>query len=86
MRLVPAQFATPFCKSNKNDFNDADAIAEAAIRGHMRFSRVKSVEELDMQALQRARDRMIRERTGQINQIRAFLLENGVTIVQGRAN
>lgn len=85
VRLVPAQFAAPFRKSNKNDFNDAETIAEAAVRSHMRFSRVKSVEELDLQALHRARDRLIRERTGQINQIRAFLLENGITIAQGRA-
>jgi transposase len=70
VRLVPAQFAAPFRKSNKNDFNGAEAIAEAAVRGHMRFSRVKSVEELDLQALHRARDRLIRERTGQINQVR----------------
>ncbi|MGF6757994.1 IS110 family transposase [Paraburkholderia sp. GAS42] len=85
VRLVPAQFAAPFRKSNKNDFNDAEAVAEAAMRGHMRFSRVKSIEELDLQALHRARDRLIRERTGQINQIRAFLLENGITVAQGRA-
>lgn len=83
--LVPAQFAAPFRKSNKNDFNDAEAVAEAAVRGHMRFSRVKSAEELDLQALHRARDRLIRERTGQINQIWAFLLENGITVAQGRA-
>ena len=75
----------PFRKSNKNDFNDAEAIAEAAVRGHMRFSRVKSAEELDLQALHRARDRLIRERTGQINQIRASLLENGITVAQGKA-
>jgi transposase len=57
------QFAAPFRKSNKNDFNDAEAIAEAAVRGHMRFFPLKSVEELDLQALDRARDRLIRERT-----------------------
>lgn len=42
VRLAPAQFAAPFRKSNKNDFSDAEAIAEAAVRGHMRFSRVKT--------------------------------------------
>ncbi|CAN7775345.1 hypothetical protein LJR031_007791 [Caballeronia sp. LjRoot31] len=46
---------------------------------------MKSVEELDLQALHRALDRLIRERTGQINQIRAFLLEDGMTVVQSRA-
>jgi transposase len=33
VRLVPAQFAAPFRKSNKNDFNDAEVIAEAPVRG-----------------------------------------------------
>jgi len=46
---------------------------------------VKSVEELDLQAQHCTLDRLIRERTGQINQIRAFLLEDGMTVVQGRA-
>jgi transposase len=36
-RLIPAQFVKPFVKSNKNDFIDAEAIAEAVARQNMRF-------------------------------------------------
>jgi transposase len=32
VRLIPAQFVKPFVKSNKNDFVDAEAIAEAVER------------------------------------------------------
>jgi transposase len=37
IRLIPAQFVKPFLKSNKNDFLDAEAIAEAVARQNMRF-------------------------------------------------
>ena len=37
MRLIPAQFVRPFVKSNKNDYRDAEAIAEAVERENMRF-------------------------------------------------
>jgi transposase len=32
VRLIAAQFVKPFVKSNKNDFVDAEAIAEANVR------------------------------------------------------
>ena len=32
VRLIPAQFVRPFVKSNKNDYCDAEAIAEAVER------------------------------------------------------
>ncbi len=51
MTLIPAQFVTPFRKSHKNDFRDAEAIAEAALRPTMRFVPTKTVEQLDLQAL-----------------------------------
>ena len=57
MRLIPAQFVKPFLKSNKNDFQDAEAIAEAATRQNMRFVPIKTDEQLDLQALHRVRDR-----------------------------
>jgi hypothetical protein len=37
VRLIPAQFVRPFVKSNKNDYRDAEAIAEAVERENMRF-------------------------------------------------
>lgn len=84
VRLIPAQFVKPFVKSNKNDYIDAEAIAEAVQRPTMRFVPIKSSEQLDLQALHRVRDRLISRRTGVINQIRALLLERGTTFRQGR--
>jgi transposase len=80
VRLIPGQFVKPYRKAQKNDFNDAEAIAEAVSRGNMRFSRVRSREELELQAFHRARERVVREAVGQSNQIRAFLLEAGIAV------
>jgi transposase len=85
VRLIPAQFAKPFLKSNKNDYLDAEAIAEAVQRPSMRFVPIKTDDQLDLQALHRVRDRLVSRRTSVINQLRAFLLERGITFRQGRA-
>jgi transposase len=84
VRLIPAQFVKPFLKTNKNDYLDAEAIAEAVQRPSMRFVPLKSEDQLDLQALHRVRDRLVSRQTGIINQIRAFLLERGITLRQGR--
>jgi len=84
VRLIPPQFVRPFVKSNKNDYNDAEAIAEAVQRPMMRFVPIKTKDQLDLQALHRVRDRLVRRRTGIINQIRAFLLERGIPFRRGR--
>lgn len=84
VRLVNARFVKAYLKSGKNDFNDAEAIAEAVTRPTMRFVPYKTVEQLDIQAVHRVRDRLIAERTAAINQIRAFLMECGVCVSQGR--
>ncbi len=86
VRLIPAQFVKPFVKSNKNDFLDAEAIAEAVNRANMRFVPIKTDDQLDLQALHRVRERLVQRRTGLINQIRGFLLERGVTFAKGPAN
>ena len=86
VRLIPAQFVKPFLKSNKNDFLDAEAIAEAVTRHNMRFVPIKTDDQLDLQALHRVRDRLVQRRTAVINQIRGFLLERGITFAQGPAN
>jgi transposase len=49
----------------------------------MRYVPIKTVEQLDLQALHRIRARLISQRTGTINQIRAFLLERGIAVRQG---
>ena len=67
----------PYSKGQKNDFRDAEAIAEAVQRPTMRFVAIKTVEQLDLQALHRIRERRVSQRTGVINQIRAFMLCGG---------
>ena len=58
-RLMPAKYVRPYSKGQKNDYRDAEAIAEAASRPTMRFVELKSEEQLDMQTLHRARDRLV---------------------------
>lgn len=84
VRLMSPEYVRPYVKSQKNDDRDAEAIAEAATRPTMRFVALKSEEQLDMQTLHRARDRLVGERTALINQLRAVLLERGITVAQGR--
>ena len=71
-------------KAQKNDDLDAAAIAEAASRPTMRFVEVKSQAQSDIQALHRAPERLVSERTAPINHLRALLLERGIVAPQGR--
>jgi transposase len=82
-RLMPAKYVRPYSKGQKNDFRDAEAIAEAVQRPTMKFVATKTADQLDLQALHRVRERLVSQRTGIINQIRAFLLERGVAVRQG---
>jgi transposase len=82
-RLMPAKYVRPYSKGRKNDFRDAEALAAAVQRPTMKFVATKTAEQLDLQALHRVRERLVSQRTGTINQIRAFLLERGVAVRQG---
>jgi transposase len=84
VRLMSPEYVRPYVKSQNNDDWDAEAIAEAATRPKMRFVELKSCEQLDMQSLHRVRDRLVGERTALLNQLRAVLMERGITIAQGR--
>ena len=75
VRLIAPQYVKPFVKGNKNDYNDAEAIAEAAQRPTMRFVPVKSIEQQDVQGLHCQRERLKRDRTALVNQIRGLLGE-----------
>ena len=83
-RLIPAQYVKPYVKTNKNDYIDAEAIAEAVGRPTMRFVPIKSDDQLDLQSLHRVRERWVTRRTAVINQIRGLLLERGITLRKGR--
>ena len=68
---MPARYVRPYSKGQKNDFRDAEAIAEAVQRPTMKFVATKTVDQLDLQAMHRVRERLVSQRTGIINQIRA---------------
>lgn len=85
VRLLPPQYVRPYVKTNKNDFVDAEAIAEAVQRPSMRFVPIKTGGQLDLQALHRARQGWMGRRTALINQIRSFLLERGIAVRVGPA-
>jgi transposase len=74
-RITPAIYVKPFVKGQKNDYNDAEAIAEAALRPKLRFVQEQSQDQLDLQACHRVRSRLVSRRTATINQIRAILIE-----------
>ena len=64
VRLVPAQYVKPFLKGHKNDYRDAEAIAEAVQRPTMNFVTIKTPEQMDLLALHRVRSRLVSLRTG----------------------
>ena len=86
VRIIAAQFVKPYLRAQKNDYNDAEAIAEAVTRPRMRFVAVRSLEQQDLQILHRARDLLVREQTALINQIRGFLIEYGLAVAQGKSS
>lgn len=85
VKLIPPQYVKPFVRGNKNDYNDALAIAEAVVRPEMRFASVKTTEQQDSQALHRIRERRIADRTALCNQLRGLLAEYGLVMPKGVA-
>lgn len=85
VKLISPQFVKPYVKSNKNDRNDAEAIAKAAQDPDMRFVAIKNVELQDIQSVHRIRQRLIEQRTALSNQTRGLLAEYGVSLKPGIA-
>jgi transposase len=83
VKLIPPQFVKPFVKSNKNDSADAEAISEAAVRPNIQGVPLKEGWHLDIQAMLRARNRLVHNRTALTNEMRGILAEFGVTLAQG---
>lgn len=83
VRLISPQFVKPYVKSNKNDRADAEAIAEAATRPGMRFVAVKQLWQQDILFFHRVRERLVRNRTALMNEIRGLLQEYGKVFPQG---
>lgn len=83
VRLLPAQHVRAYVCGNKNDYNDALAIAEAYDRPKMHSVAIKTPEQQDIQALHRLRERRLQERTALCNQLRGLLAEYGLTLPKG---
>ena len=85
VKLIPPQYVKPYLRGNKNDYNDARAIAEAVTRPSMPFVAIKTVAEQDMQAIHRMRAQCIRDRTALSNSTRGLLGEYGIVLSTGLA-
>src|ERR671932_2855336 len=85
VKLMAPQFVKPYVKTNKNDLRDAEAIAEAVTRPTMRFVPTKDVDQQDLQALHRVRERLMGERTALVNEVHGLMHEYGIVIPKGVA-
>ncbi len=83
VKLLPPRFVKAFVRGNKNDYNDALAIAEAVVRPEVRGVAVKTVAQQDIQALHRLRSECADSRTALCNQLRGLLAEYGVVLPRG---
>jgi len=83
VKLISPQHVKPYLRGNKNDYNDARAIAEALVRPAMPGVGIKTVEEQDMQAIHRIRSQCTRDRTALSNSTRGLLGEYGIVFAKG---
>jgi transposase len=83
--LIPPQYVKPYVKTNKNDYIDADAIAEACLRPSMRFIGVKTETSQVISVIQLVRSSYIKERTACMSRIGAISIEFGMSFPRGHA-
>ena len=83
--LLPAHKVTPYVQGNKNDKNDAIAIAEASGRPGIRAVAVKTVEQQDLMMMHGLRQQAVQQRTQKRNALRAHLSERGMTSGRGKS-
>jgi transposase len=83
VKLLAPQFVKPFVKSNKSDRRDAEAIAEAVTRPTKRVVPTKDLDQQDLQALPRVRERLIGERTALLNAVHGLMNEYGIVMPTG---
>ena len=83
--LLPAHKVTPYVQGNKNDKNDALAIAEAAGRPGIRAVAVKTVEQQNLMMIHGLRQQTVQQRTQKRNAVRAHLSERGLTSRRGKS-
>ena len=83
VRLIPAQYVTPFVKRGKNDRNDAEAICVAAAQPSIGDVAVKPIEMQADAMLLSVRDLLVRSRTQLVNALRGHASELGLVAPQG---
>lgn len=83
--LISPQHVKPYVRGNKNDYNDARAIAEAGTRPEMPRVTIKTPDQQDLQAIHRLRSHTIRTRTSLSNSLRGLLGEYGIILSPGIA-
>ncbi|MDO5758600.1 MAG: hypothetical protein Q4P24_14125, partial [Rhodobacterales bacterium] len=83
VKLIAPQYARPFVKRRKIDAADAEAIVIAARQPEMRFVSPKAVEQQPRAAMFRDRERLVHQRTGDVNALRALLYEHGYVFPSG---
>lgn len=85
VKLIPPSYVKPYVRRGKNDAVDAAAICEAVSRPHMRFVPIKSEDQQAALMLHKTRDLLIKQRTQQINALRAHMAELGHVFAGGNA-
>jgi len=83
--MLPPQHVKAYLRGQKNDYNDAAAIAEASHHGAIRGVPIKSISQQEEQLVHRVRARLVRDRTALSNQLRGMLREHGIAVPQGLA-
>ena len=82
VKIISPQYVKPFVRGQKNDSNDAEAICTAVRQPHIPLVPKRTIEQQDIQALHRARQRLVNHRTATICQIRGLLLDRGFAFGQ----
>lgn len=82
VRIIAPQYVKPFAQHQKNDRNDAAAICRAVRQPNMKFVPGKTLEQQDILALHRGRQRLVNHRTALVAQMRGLLLDRGVAFAQ----
>lgn len=83
VKLIPPQHVVAYRRKAKNDYNDAEAIAEASSRPNMSFAMIKTIEQQGIQCVIKIRDSLIKQQTQLSNEARGHLLEFGLTLNRG---
>jgi transposase len=83
VKVMAPRHVKAFRRGQKNDYNDAGAIGEAAGQPAVRGVPLKSAAQQDLQALHRVRDGLVRQRTAVVNRVRGLLAEQGIVLAVG---